>query len=81
MSEEILRQPYEISVWNNKQFYLIHNTSNDAYYEVSDIGTLSADEVIVNDYLKEVKQGIIGSDKLDIAYRAFRCPVRHGFSR
>ena len=70
---DILKKPYEISLWNDEQHYIVE-TNNSGTLTYSDVVApviLAQGQRIVNDYIKEVKVGVLGSDQFDHDIRAF----------
>lgn len=60
--DDILRKPYEISVWSDEPHYILTDGT-----DTTDV----TQGVIVNDYIKEIKVGVIGSNTMDTPIKAF----------
>lgn len=62
--DDILRKPYEISVWQDQQHYILSDgTDTTVLIELQG-------KTVVNDYLEEIKVGVIGSNTMDTPIRA-----------
>ena len=60
--ETVLKKPYEISIWEDRQYYVY---VSDGSRHVGRTVPSGEGVEIKNDFLKEEKIAIVGGDKLD----------------
>lgn len=66
---DLIKKPYEISLWDEETVYVITTSTEDKRYEVTELP--STKHTVLNQYTRENKIALIGSNKLNIPIRAF----------
>lgn len=66
---DLIKKPYEISLWDEETVYVITTSTEDKRYEVTELP--STNHTVLNQYTRENKIALIGSNKLNIPIRAF----------
>lgn len=67
---ELLRKPYEISLWDEEFVYIITTGAESQRYETTSLPA-GEDYTILNQYVKETKVAVIGSNTMDSPIRVF----------